>query len=157
MRCWTAHTGSPRPTILGVTTHEFLSPEWIDAALALRDEYATRLPEPPTPVRMNLVITSMPHGNEEEVAASIDTGANGLLPQLGHLDGPELTVTLEYVVAKSLFLDQDPEAVGQAFFGGRIRIDGDMSRIFLLQTLETTADQRALAEEVNAKLLGLTA
>jgi hypothetical protein len=139
-----------------VSTYDFLSPEWIDAAIALRDEYADRLPEPPAVVRMNLVITDVPHG-ESQIAASVDTGDHGLLPVLGHLESPELTVTLEYDVAKALFVGQDPEAVGQAFFGGRIRIDGDMSRIFLLQSFQPTEDQKALADEVNARLLAMTA
>ena len=138
-----------------MTTHEFLSTSWIEAALALRDEYADRLPDPPTPVRMNLIVTEVPHG-DDAVSASIDTGETGLLPRLGHLEDPELTVTLEYHVAKALFLDQDPEAVGQAFFAGRIRIDGDMSRIFLLQTLEPDEEQRTLAREVAERLMDLT-
>lgn len=138
------------------TTHEFLSPAWIDAAVALGDEYADRLPESPTPVRMNLIVTDAPLGNEAEIAASIDTGATGLLPQFGHLSDPQLTVTMEYTVAKSLFLEQDTEAVGQAFFGGRIRIDGDMSRIFLLQSMEPSTKDRDLAREVNDRLLALT-
>lgn len=139
-----------------MTKHEFLSGQWIDAALAIRDEYAHELPDPPTPVRMNLIVTDVPHG-DGDVAASIDTAETGLLPRLGHLEAPELTVTLEYDVAKSLFVEQDPEAVGQAFFSGRIRIDGDMTRIFLLQTLEPDERQRAIAEEVNARLLDITA
>jgi hypothetical protein len=139
-----------------VTTHEFLSPGWIEEALALHDEYAQRLPEPPTPVRMNLVVQEVPHGHEREIAASIDTRAHGLLPQFGHLDDPELTITLEYSVARALFVDQDVEAVGQAFFAGRIRVDGDMSRIFLLQTLTPDDEQRALAREVTARLLAFT-
>jgi hypothetical protein len=138
-------------------THEFLSPDWIAAAVALRDEYAHQLPESPTPVRMNLIITGVPHGDEAEIAASVDTGKTGLLPQFGHLDNPELTVTMEYAVAKSLFVEQDTEAVGQAFFGGRIRVDGDMSRIFLLQSIEPSAEHRTLAGEVNNRLLALTA
>ena len=136
--------------------YEFLSPEWIEAALALREEYLGQLPEPPTPVRMNLIVTDVPHGSESELAASIDTAATGLLPQFGHLDEPELTITLEYSVAKALFVNQDPEAVGQAFFGGRIRVDGDMTRIFLLQSIEPDEQHRRLASEVNARLLEIT-
>lgn len=146
---------TPR-TIAAVTTYDFLSPAWIEAALALRDEYADRLPDPPTAVRMNLVVTDSPH-HDEPLAASIDTGETGLMPRIGHLDDPELTVTMEFDVARSLFLEQDVEAVGQAFFGGRIRIDGDMSRIFLLQSMEPDPDHRALAEEVNSRLLEMTA
>ncbi len=137
--------------------YEFLSPEWIAAALALRDEYTDRLPPPPTPVRMNLVVTDVPDRESAELMASVDTAESGLLPRFGHLDDPELTVTLEYDVARSLFIDQDPDAIGQAFFAGRIRIDGDMSRIFLLQTLEPTDEQRTLAREINDRLLSMTA
>lgn len=140
-----------------MTKHEFLSPEWIEAAIALRDEYTGALPEPPTPVRMNLVVTGMPHGPEDELAASIDTARSGLLPRLGHVDDPELTVTLEYEVAKKLLLSQDPQAVGEAFFGGRIRVDGDMTRIFLLQTLDPTDAEKDLAHKVNSRLLEITA
>ncbi len=138
------------------TTHEFLSPNWITAAVALRDEYADRLPESPTPVRMNLIITEVPHGDEAKIEASIDTGQTGLLPQFGHLENPELTVTMDYAVAKSLFVEQNTEAVGQAFFGGRIRVDGDMSRIFLLQSIEPSVEHQTLAREVNDRLLALT-
>ncbi len=133
-----------------------MSQEWIQAALTLRDEYADQLPDPPVPVRMNLVVTGVPHGDEPQVAASIDTGVSGLLPRLGHLEGPELTVTLEYDVARSLLVEGDVEAVGQAFFAGRIRVDGDVSRIFLLQTLEPSEDQQRLAEEVTSRLIELT-
>ena len=139
-----------------MSPHEFLSPDWIDAALALRDEYADRLPEPPTPVRMNLVVQDVPHGESDEIAASLDTADSGLLPRFGHLEDPELTVTLEYAVARALFVEQDVEAIGQAFFGGRIRVDGDMSRIFLLQSITPSDEHRALAEEVNRRLLELT-
>jgi len=59
-------------------------------------------------------------------------------------------------VAKSLFVEQNTEAVGQAFFGGRIRVDGDMSRIFLLQSIEPSVEHQTLAREVNDRLLALT-
>ena len=67
------------PTLPTVEKHAFLSPEWIDAALAIRDEYASHLPEPPAPVRMNLLITDAPDGGDD-IHASIDTGESGLLP-----------------------------------------------------------------------------
>lgn len=140
-----------------MTAHTFLSPEWIEAALELRDEYADRLPPPVTPVRMNLVITDVPHGDEERLAASIDTAETGLLPRFGHLEDPELTVTLEYDVARSILVDQDPDAVGRAFLGGRMRVDGDVTRLFLLQSLEPNQDEMDLAQEVSSRLRALTA
>lgn len=137
-------------------THEFLSTDWIEAALALHDEYHERLPEAPAPVRMNLVITDIPHGDAVMVHVSIDTGTHGLVPQLGHLDDPELTVTLDYGTARALFLEQNPEAVGQAFFAGRIAVEGDLTRIFLLQSMEPSPEDEALAQEVNERLRSIT-
>ena len=137
-------------------THEFLSADWIDAAIALHDEYRDRLPDPPAAVRMNLVITGVPHSDAGTVNASIDTAAHGLLPQLGHLPQPELTVTLDYDTARALFLEQNPEAVGQAFFAGRIAIDGDLTRLFVLQALEPSEDDQSLAREVNDRLQAIT-
>lgn len=136
--------------------YEFMTPEWIEAALAIRDDYSKHLPEPPAPVRMNLVVTDVPHGDESSVEASIDTAESGLLPRLGHIEDPELTVTLEFVVAQALFIEQDPEAVAKAFFEGRIEVDGDMSRIFFLQSLEPSPEQRELAEQVNTRLRDIT-
>ena len=106
---------------------------------------------------MNLIITAVPHGDEAMLHTSIDTGTHGLLPQRGHLGNPELIITIEYRVARELFLNQDPGAVGQAFSAGKIMVEGDISRIFLLQKVEATNDDEALTEEVSSRLVALTA
>jgi hypothetical protein len=139
-----------------VTVHEFLSPGWIDAALAIRDEYANHLPEPPGAVRMNLIVSDAP-GHDDAISASIDTADTGLLPRLGHLADPELTVKMDYETARTIFVEQKPEAVAQAFFSGRIAIDGDMTRLFFLQTLQPTDDEKRMAAEVHDRLVAITA
>jgi hypothetical protein len=136
--------------------YEFLSPAWIAAALAIRDEYAHDLPEPPAPVRLNLVVTDAP-GHDDAIAASIDTAAHGLLPSLGHLADPELTVRMDYETARTIFVEQRPEAVAQAFFAGRIAIDGDMTRLFFLQTLQPSEEEKRIAAEVHDRLVAITA
>ena len=135
--------------------HAFLSPEWIDAALAIRDEYASHLPEPPAPVRMNLLITDAPDGGDD-IHASIDTGASGLLPRLGHMDAPELTVRMDFETARTLMMDQDLEAVAGAFFAGKIAVDGDITKLFFLQTLEPTEDQKQTAADVHRRVMEMT-
>ena len=106
---------------------------------------------------MNLIITAVPHGDEAVLHTSIDTGIHGLLAQRGHLGNPEPIIAIEYQVARKLFLNQDPGAAGQAFFAGKIMVEGDISRIFLLQTVEASDDDEALAEEVSSRLAALTA
>jgi hypothetical protein len=42
-----------------VATHEFLSPEWMEAARGIREEYEGKVPPPEQGVRMNQVITDV--------------------------------------------------------------------------------------------------
>lgn len=138
-----------------MSSHLFLSESWIEAARALHAEYEERLPRPPVAARVNLVITEVPHGVDSRLHAHIETERHGLLPQLGHLDEAELTVTVDYDTARALLLGGEPEAVGQAFFAGRIAVEGDLTRIFALQ-LPVDDTHVGLAVELNARILAFT-
>jgi len=139
-----------------VSPHAFLSSDWISTALALYSEYDGQLPEPTQHVRINLLVTAVPHGAVEVIEASIDTAARGLVPHLGHLDEPETTVILDYATARTIFLEADPDAVGQAFIAGRIEVQGDLTRVFMLQTLEITSEEQSVVGEVAERLASLT-
>ena len=136
--------------------HEFLSPAWIAAALEIRAEYHDRVAEPAQPVRMNLRVTDVPFG-EGEIDAHLDTAERGVFPDFGVIEGAEVMVTLDYETAKAMVVQQDLEVISHAFITGRIRIDGDMTRLLFLQDFDPPADQRALAEEINLRVLAITA
>jgi hypothetical protein len=115
------------------TKHEFLSPDWIAAVEAIRDEYTDRaagLGAPPVVVRANVVVTDAPFATAE-VHGHIDTSL-GLAIAPGHLDRPDFTASIDYETAKALFVSQDPAAVMQAFFGGKIRLTGDASKLLAM-------------------------
>lgn len=130
-------------------TYPFLSDDWMAAAQRIRDEYAGRLEEGETPeVRLNQVITDVPF-SEETVELHVDSTAGQMSLAAGHLDDPEVTVTLDYDTARAIFLD--PPTAVQHFMSGKIKVEGDMTKLMVLMQ-SPTADpdaasvQRRLAE-----------
>jgi hypothetical protein len=112
--------------------YAFLSDDWIAEA---RRVYAEAEGGGSVPsgtalgaVRLNLVVTQVPF-TERDLDAHVDTSAGGLAIDKGHLDAPDVTVALDYATAKSLFVAGDVQAVMQAFLSGRIRIDGDLTKL----------------------------
>ena len=109
------------------TAHAFLSPDWMAAARELRDTMAKPSTATPVAVRMNLIVTDTPFS--ADVSGHIDTTGGEVVIEDGHLDGPDLTVTVDYATARAIFIDQDAAAAIQAFMGGRIKVEGDMSKM----------------------------
>ena len=130
-------------------TFEFLSPEWVDAATSIRDEYADRLAPPSTALRVNLIVTDAPFA-DDAVRAYIDTSNGETLAELGILDDPDLTLTVDHATARKVFLGKDPSAALEAFMSGRIVIDGDMSRLFALQAQSVDPVAAEIAQRIAA-------
>jgi hypothetical protein len=137
--------------------YEFLSAHWIEAVRAIRDEYADRVKAPPVLVRANVIVTETPFDGGE-VRGYVDT-AHGLAIEAGQLDQPDFTATLDYATAKSLFVEQDPQALLQAFFGGKIRLTGDASKLLSipLPSPDATGPDIDLAREIATRVRDITA
>lgn len=110
-------------------SYPFLSDEWIAAARKIRGE----VPAPASAdaracVRMNQVITDVPFG-PGTLDAHLDTSSGTLEMDTGHLEHPDVTVTLDYDTAKSIFVDGTLEAGMRAFMDGRVRVQGDMAKL----------------------------
>jgi putative sterol carrier protein len=112
--------------------YQFLSDDWVDAARKLRAE-ADKPAVSPQPVKMNLIITDVPFG-EGSVDAHMDTTSGELQLDLGHLEGADVTATLDYETAKAMMVDANPQAAMQAFMAGKIRLQGDMTKAMALQS-----------------------
>ena len=112
-------------------TYEFMSPAWIAAAKAIGEEYVGRVPPVTTSIKVNQVITEAPGGRTIE--AHLDTSNGTTVIDLGHLAEPDVTVTTDYATAKALFVDWDPQAGMQAFMAGRIKVQGDISKLMAMQ------------------------
>jgi putative sterol carrier protein len=111
-----------------VPTYPFLSDEWIAAARRIRQEYQGQSQPVANPVRMNQVITDVPFG-AGTLDAHIDTTAGELEIDAGHLEGPDVTVTLDYETAKAVFVDGTMETAMQAFMAGKVRVQGDLPKL----------------------------
>lgn len=115
--------------------YQFLSDEWVEAARKIRAEAAAPTTTP-QPVKMNLTITDVPFG-DGSVDAHMDTTSGELQLDLGHLDGSDVSATLDYETAKAMIVDNNPQAAMQAFMAGKIKLQGDMTKAMALQGAPT--------------------
>jgi hypothetical protein len=137
--------------------YPFLSDEWVAEVRRIRAEHpAAASSGAPISIRMNQVITDVPFG-EGVVKAHIDTSSGTFEIELGHLEGPDLTITLAYDVAKAVLIDGDPQAAMAAFLGGRIKVDGDITKLLALQATELGAGVDPSIGAVYAEIKAVTA
>ena len=131
--------------------YKFLSEEWVAEAKAIREQHAGDAPAPAHSVRMNQVITDVPFG-DGEINAHMDTSGGEMEMDFGHLENPDLTVTLDYATAKAILVDGNPQAGMQAFMAGKVKVDGDMTKLMAMQA--GAADPKAA--EVAAAIQAIT-
>ncbi|MGH9273659.1 MAG: SCP2 sterol-binding domain-containing protein [Acidimicrobiales bacterium] len=132
--------------------YPFLSDEWLEAAKKIREESTGDSTPPAHAVRMNQVITEVPFGSGS-IDAHMDTSGGDVQMDLGHLENPDLTVTLDYATAKAILVDGNPQAGMQAFMAGKIKVQGDMTKLMAMQ--QGTPDPAAA--EIAAKIKAITA
>jgi len=114
-------------------THLFLSPQWMDAARAIREKYRDQTPKVTMVVRFNQIVTNVPFG-EGVVHSHMDTSSGELVMDLGHLDKVDATLTTDYATARTIFVEQDPQKAMEAFLMGKVKVDGDMLKLMAMQT-----------------------
>ncbi len=128
---------------------KFLSDEWMTEASRVREELAGQGGAPPHQIRMNLVINDVPSDvRESPIDAHMDTSEGEMKMDLGHLDNPELTVTLDYETAKAIFVEQNPQAGMQAFMAGKIKVQGDMTKLMAMQQGAPDPTAAAIAAKI---------
>ena len=131
-------------------SHQFLSESWIEAARDIRHRYSGDVPAIDVVVRINVITTKVPFG-DGSISAYIDTSNGSLEMELGSIEDSDLTVTTDYETARKLFVEQDPTASVQAFMAGRIKVEGDITRLMVMQTsLPQTETTEAVAAEIKA-------
>ncbi len=132
--------------------HQFLSPEWIDAAREIRERYQDDAPDIGVAVRVNQVITDVPFG-EGTIDAHVDTSSGRIELELGHLDAVDATITLGYDTARALLVERDPAKVMHAFMSGGITVEGDLMKVMAMQVAQPQND---LADIIAAEILAIT-
>ncbi len=129
--------------------YPFLSDEWMDAAKAIREEYAGKTAAPAHAVKMNQIVTEVPFG-DGTIEAHMDTSGPELVMEMGHLETPDLTVTLDYATAKAILVDGNPQAGMQAFMAGKIKVQGDMTKAMALQSGPADPELTKKIQEITA-------
>jgi putative sterol carrier protein len=112
--------------------YPFLSDEWVAEARVIYAQAeasgAMARDAAPVAVRVNLVVTEVPF-SDTLIDAHVDTSAGRVAIDTGHLPEPDVTVSLDYATARSLFVSGDVQAALQAFLTGRIKVDGDLTKL----------------------------
>lgn len=139
-----------------MSQYPFLSDEWLDEARKIRAEYQGKIPAITVSVRMNQIIKEVPFG-DGTINAHVDTSSGEMEMETGHLESPDLTVTIPYDVAKAILVNNDAAVGMQAFLGGKIKVDGDVTKMMALQTAGASSINDPNAVELAKRLQGITA
>ncbi|MDP8975034.1 MAG: SCP2 sterol-binding domain-containing protein [Actinomycetota bacterium] len=135
--------------------HPFLSDDWLAEARRMGKEYADQLDAGEYFIRMNQVITEVPFG-DGTLHTHIDSSSGTMEIETGHLEEPDVTVTLDYKTARAVFIEGKPDAGMQAFMAGKVVVQGDMTKLLLaMQQDKITPDPRAA--ELHKRIQDITA
>jgi putative sterol carrier protein len=121
------------------------------AARDIREEYRGKTQPMAHQIKMNQVITEVPFG-DGKIEAHMDSTSGEMEMELGHLPDAEVTVTVDYATAKAIFVDQNPQVGMQAFMAGKIKVQGDMTKLMAMQ--QSGIDP--VAAEVAGKIKAIT-
>ena len=97
-------------------------------------------------VVVNLTITGTPFGDERMMHMGARDGQGHW--GIGHLDGADVTLTTDYATAKDVFVSGNPQAGMQAFMAGKVKVQGDMTKLMMAQQGGGPGGNAALQEAI---------
>lgn len=106
----------------------FLSDAWFEAAGKLIQE-SDATPPPNTNLVMNLEVAD----DDRTIQFHMGSKDGDTLFGKGHLDGADLTLATDMATAKAVFVSGDQQAGMQAFMSGKVRVQGDMTKLMMAQ------------------------
>ena len=126
--------------------HPFLSDEWFAEVERLVGEHGTDAVPPHANVLVNLTITDTPFGEERYLHMGAKEGQGAF--SIGHADGADVTLTTDYATAKDVFVSGNPQAGMQAFMAGKIKFEGDMTKLMMMNAAQPDEAAKAVAAEI---------
>ncbi len=108
--------------------YPFLSDEWFAAATALIDQHGAAAP-PGTNLVMNLEVAE----GDRTVEFHMGSKDGQTLFGKGHADGADLTLATDMDTAREVFVSGNQQAGMQAFMSGKVRVQGDMTKLMMAQ------------------------
>ncbi len=130
-----------------VPKYPFLSDEWLTAVSAIVEARDVEIP-PHAELSMNLTVTETPFGQDRE----LHIGAADGKPDwgTGHVAEADLSLTTDYTTAREIFMSGNPQAGMQAFMEGKVKLQGDLTKLMAAQVAGTGPGAPGLAEELSA-------
>lgn len=120
---------------------KFLSDEWFKKVKELTEDAGDiDIPAALKDLTFNLTVTQ-PDGSEKKV--HMHAGQFGD----GHKDAP-VTVSVPAEIAQKIFLEGDQQAGMQAFMSGQMRVEGDVTKLMVLQSVQPTDDLKDLMTDI---------
>lgn len=121
---------------------KFLSDDWFTEVDKLTTEAGDlNLPPALEGLALNMTVTGTDAGDVDMALA------NGKIVK-GKDDAAATGLTLDADVLKKVFLEFDMSAAMEAFMTGKIKVDGDMSKLMALQTAQPSSEQKTLFKKV---------
>ena len=108
--------------------YPFLSDPWFDAADQLIKEHAPEAP-PSTNLVMNLEVAD----GDKTVTFHMGSKDGTTLFGKGPADGADLTLSTDIDTAREVFIAGNQQAGMQAFMSGKVRVQGDMTKLMMAQ------------------------
>jgi putative sterol carrier protein len=125
--------------------YPFLSDAWFDAAAQLIKEHGAGAP-PTTNLVMNLEVSD----GEKTVEFFMGSKDGETLFGKGKADGADLTMSTDIDTAREVFVSGNQQAGMQAFMAGKVRVQGDMTKLMMAQAGGGGGASPALSEALQA-------
>ena len=110
--------------------YAFLSDDWLREVRRVVDEHGIVVPKE-TDVTLNLLVTETPFEEDRRIHLAVQQGIADW--SSGHVDNADLTLTTDYQTAREIFMTGDPQAALQAFMQGKVKIQGDLTKLMAAQ------------------------
>ncbi len=120
---------------------KFLSDEWFAKVNELSEDAGElNVPGPLKDLTINLNV-SFPDGGTKGVHLTGGQFKPGLA-------SAPVTVSVPADIARKIFIDLDSQAGMQAFMSGQMRVEGDVTKLMVLQTVQPSTELRDLLEDI---------
>ncbi|HUY06105.1 MAG TPA: hypothetical protein VMU99_02440 [Acidimicrobiales bacterium] len=134
-------------------TFPFLNDEWITASEEIYAKAAHGVDREnaggrPT-ITMNLIVKNAPF-HADDILANVDSRDGVFRIALGLLDEAEVKLTLDYKIARSILLDGDAQVGMRAFLTGKIRVEGNMTKLLALRNASSTPEEETTLDALRA-------
>ena len=129
-----------------VAAYPFLSDEWFEAVREIVERRDVELP-PHAELTMNLLVTDTPFGADRQLHVGARDGKADW--GTGHAADADLTLTTDYLTARDIFVSGNPQAGMQAFLEGKVKLQGDLTKLMAAQVAGTGPGAPGLADALS--------